>query len=89
VPDANRKFVRWPGGWMYLDEPGVIYHDDTAPKGGGSMNIITDSANGIGNSIVIDGQTKGTTILRNARNGIGNSITVTPKGPIIDVTPRK
>ena len=85
TPDPNRKIIRWPGGWMYVDEPGIIYHDDTMPRGG-SMNTIVNSGNGIGNSIVIDGATPGTTIVKNARNGIGNTLRVTPDGPVIDLS---
>ena len=84
-----RPIIRWPGGWMYLDKPGVINHDGAAPKMG-STTVITGSANGVGNSIVVDnGKSSGKTILRNVRNGIGNSITVTPKGPVFEVKPEK
>lgn len=89
TPDPSRKIVRWPGGWMYLDAPGVIYHDSTpSPKSGvaGATNVIMDSANGVGNSITIDnGGKPGVTVLRNVRNGIGNKITVTPDGPVIEL----
>src|SRR5580704_9514816 len=85
----QRQIIRWPGGWMYLDEPGVIYHDGSAPKTG-STTVITGSANGIGNKIVIDnGKSAGTTILRNVRNGFGNSVTVTPNGPVFEPKPEK
>jgi hypothetical protein len=71
---------------MYLDEPGVIYRDG-APAG--STTTITNSANGVGNHIVVDnGGSPGVTILRNVRNGVGNSVTVTPEGPVIDLTPK-
>jgi len=83
----HRQIIRWPGGWMYLDEPGVIYRQ-AAPAGG--TTTITDSANGIGNSIVVNnGGNPGVTILRNVRNGIGNTVTVTPAGPVIDLSPKK
>lgn len=85
TPDPSRKIIKWPGGWMYVDEPGVIYHDNSAPKGP-SMNLIENSGNGIGNSIIIDGSAPGTTVIKNSRNGIGNTLRVTPEGPVIDLS---
>jgi hypothetical protein len=45
---------------------------------GKSLNVIADSARGLGNSIIIDGDDFGgsTTIIRNSRNGIGNRILI-------------
>ena len=84
--DVERKIVRWPGGWMYLDTPGVIYHDGS-PKPG-AANVIMDSGNGVGNKIVLDtGDGPGVTVIRNVRNGVGNTLTVTPKGPVIELPP--
>lgn len=89
VPALNRQIIRWPGGWMYLDEPGVIYRDGSVQKTV-STTVITGSANGIGNKIVVDnGKSSGTTILQNVRNGAGNSVTVTPSGPVIEAKPEK
>ncbi|MDB5307602.1 MAG: hypothetical protein JWO38_1804 [Gemmataceae bacterium] len=88
APAPQRQIVRWPGGWMYLDEPGVIYHDGSAPKPG-STTMIAGSANGVGNRIVVDNDgAPGVTVLRNVRNGVGNSVTVTPAGPVFDLSPR-
>jgi hypothetical protein len=85
--DPQRQIIRWPGGWMYLDQPGVIYHDRTAP---GPATVVTNSANGVGNRIVIDtGGAGGVTVVRNVRNGVGNSLTVTPAGPVIELPAAK
>lgn len=82
----HAQIIRWPGGWMSLDGPEVIVHQ-TAPAG--SATTITDSANGVGNQIVVDnGGAPGVTVLRNVRNGVGNSVTVTPDGPVIELPPR-
>jgi hypothetical protein len=87
APPPHRPVVRWPGGWMYLDEPGVIYHDGTAPDTG-STTIVAGSANGVGNRIVIDnGNSSGVTVLWNVRNGVGNSVAVTPAGPGFESPP--
>ena len=89
APAQQRQIIRWPGGWMYLDEPGVIYHDAAAPKTG-STTAISGSANGVGNKIVVDnGKSSGVTVIRNSRNGVGNSVTVTPSGPVFETTPAK
>ena len=81
-----RQIIRWPGGWMYLDDPGVIVRQ-AAP--GGSTTVITDSGNGAGSRVVVDnGGSPGVTILRNVRNGPGSSVTVNQTGPVIDFSPR-
>lgn len=81
----QRQVIRWPGGWMYVDGPEAIMKQNGTK---GSTNVVTDSANGVGNRIVIDnGETPGVTVLRNVRNGVGNSVTVTPKGPVIELQP--
>ncbi len=93
-PDMTRKVIRWPGGWMYKDEPGVIYHTDGTKDGkrttvSGPTTVITDSGNGNNNHIEIDtGGKPGLTVLRNVRNGSNNTIKVTPEGVVIDATPK-
>ena len=89
VHSPQRQIVRWPGGWMFLDEPGVIYLVGASPKNG-SATVITSSANGVGNKIVVDnGKSSGTTVLQNVRNGVGNSVTVSPNGPVFEPKPDK
>jgi hypothetical protein len=79
-----RPINRAADGWTLRDNTGVIVR---APAKEGSTTVITGSANGIGNRIVVDnGGTPGVTIIQNVRNGVGNSVIVTPKGPVIDLS---
>ncbi len=84
APVRARQIIRWPGGWMDLAEPGVIHHDGSERKDASTV-VVVNSANGVGNTIVIDnGGSKGATVLHNVKNGVGNSVTVTPKGPVFN-----
>ncbi|OWK43662.1 hypothetical protein [Fimbriiglobus ruber] len=82
---AAPQIIRWPGGWMYLNGPDTIVRQTGTP---GSKTVITGSANGVGNKIVVDNDgTPGVTILKDVRNGVGNSVTVTPAGPVVNLPP--
>ncbi len=96
-PAPRREVVRWPGGWVYLDAPGVIYRDDAPPpalgaaaaaRRGGSLTVVSNSGNGVGNRISVDAGASGLTVLHNARNGVGNRVTVTPAGAVVIVPAR-
>ena len=53
----------------------------TADEPKGTTNVVTDSGNGVGNTIVLDNDgPSGTTILRNVRNGVGNKLYVQQDG---------
>ena len=95
-PAPQRQIVRWPGGWMFLDAPGVIYRDDAPPPApgaaagrGGSLTVVSNSGNGVGNRISVDAGASGLTVLHNVRNGFGNRVTVTPAGAVVVVAPAR
>ena len=98
-PAPQREVIRWPGGWMYLDAPGVIYRDSAPPpalgaaatapaRRAGSLTIVSNSGNGAGNRVGVDAGASGLTVLHNARNGFGNRVTVTPAGAVVAIPAR-
>jgi hypothetical protein len=83
-----RQIFLLPNGWMLWDATGVIVRV-TGKDMEGSTTTIVNSANGVGNRIVVNnGGASGVTILQNVRNGIGNSVTVTPTGTVIERSDR-
>jgi hypothetical protein len=87
--------VRWPGGSVTLNGPETIVRQhamETIWRQHGpthrSLNVVTGSGNGVGNTIVVDnGSGGGLTVVRNARNGIGNRLILDSDDWLLDLTP--
>jgi hypothetical protein len=72
---------------------GIAHADDARPefKPGRTTNVISDSGNGRGNTLVLsnDGVGESTTVIRGFRNGVGNRLMVLENGKRIVDLPGK
>ena len=92
APAARPQVIRWPGGYMVMNGPEVIVRHAGPPAGGvnvrgtRSTNVVTNSGNGFGNTIVVSNGSGGggVTVVRNARNGVGNRLIVDPDDLLLD-----
>jgi hypothetical protein len=78
--------VRWPGGGVTVNGPEAVVRRQTAA--GRSLNVVTGSGNGFGNTVVVDdGGGGGLTVVRNARNGVGNRLVLDPDDVLLELPP--
>lgn len=82
APAAAPQVVRWPGGVMIQNGREVVVRQAGTP--GRSTNVVTNSGNGFGNTIVVGGG-GGLTVVSGSRNGVGNRLVVDPTDLLLDL----
>lgn len=85
LPGPVPQVIQWNGGSVVIDGQSVVVKQNGV-GGGPSVNVVTGSANGIGNRVVIDnGPGGGVTVVQDSRVGFGNSVVVGPNQLLVDV----
>jgi hypothetical protein len=79
----NRLLLAAAALWMFASQSTTLCAQTTSPRKG-STTIISNSGNGIGNTIIVSGADKASVKILNSRNGLGNQILV-QGGKVIDL----